>query len=136
MKLKENGFYRWFEQALGTLACKTEFVRVLQFAYNITQTHFQRPRDTQKDINCWHPEATLNLAHVNGINVNSFSQLFLSQGREFPIFTDAFTEMFSVFFCDHSWPISQAGNANASQILLAIIFSLRSSVNALKEESE
>ena len=136
MKLNENDFYRWSGQSPSTLARETKFVRVLQFAYNITQMHFQRPGNTQKDINCRNTESSFNLAHINGIDINSFGELFLSQSGNFPIFADAIAEMFSVFFCDHNWLTSQSGKAKPSQILLAIIFHLRSSANTLKEESE
>ncbi len=138
MKLKGTGFFQWYgpEQVLSTIVSEAKFVRESQFAYDVAQPHFQRLGDAQKDINCRHPEAAFNLSHVNGIDINSFSELFLSQSGDFPIFTDAIAEMFSVFFCDHSWLTSQSGKSKTSQILLAIIFHLCSSANALKEESE
>lgn len=111
-------------------------VDVSKFAYDVAQSNFQRLRYTQENIHCWHPKAAFNLAHINGIDINSFGELFLSQSGNFPIFADAIAEMFSVFFCDHNWLTSQSGKAKPSQILLAIIFHLRSSANTLKEESE
>jgi hypothetical protein len=125
MKLNENDFYRWSGQSPSTLARETKFVRVLQFAYNITQMHFQRPGNTQKDINCRNTESSFNLAHINRIYINPFCQLFLRQMRRLPVFANTFAEEFSIFFCDHNWPQSQTGKPGVSQILLAIICGLR-----------
>ena len=96
--------------------------------------NFQRPRQPQKDIHGGHPEATLNLPHIDRVNVNPLGQLFLRQAGQLAEFTDAITQKFSISFCNHDWPISQSGSAQSAQILLAIILRLRYFVKVLENE--
>lgn len=95
-----------------------------KFINDVSQTNFQRFCYPQKDINRRNSKASFNLAHINRIYVNLFRQFFLRQTRILSVFADTFAEKFSIFFCDHDWPLSQAGKPKLSQILLAIIFIL------------
>jgi hypothetical protein len=48
----------------------------------------------------------------------------LSQSGQFAVFTDAFAQQFTIFFCDHDWLLSQSATRRIAQILLAIILFL------------
>ena len=80
------------------------FPELSEFAYDVSEMDFQCPCNPQENIHSWHSKAALDLAHINRIDVNSFSELFLRQTRQFPVFTNTFTEKFSIFFYNHDWP--------------------------------
>jgi CheY-like chemotaxis protein len=95
-----------------------------KFADNISQANFQSSRNPQKNIHRRHSKAALNLPHINRIDVNPFSQLFLGESGELAVFADAAAQQLAIFLCNHALSISQARRGEIAQILIAIIFYL------------
>ena len=63
--------------------------------------NLQRLCNPQEDIYRGHPIATLDLPHIDGVNINLFGQFFLRQTGRFAVFADAGTQQFAIFLGDH-----------------------------------
>jgi hypothetical protein len=92
--------------------------------HNVAQSNLQSLGDSQQHIHSGNLVAALDLAHVNRVEVNFFSQSLLGQALEFPIFSDSVAQERSIFSSNHCREIEPRAGASR-QIPIAIILLLR-----------
>ena len=63
--------------------------------------NFQSSRNPQQNIHRRHSKTTLDLPHINRIDVNPFSQLFLGESCQLAILANTAAKQLAIFLRNH-----------------------------------